>query len=79
MEKAGKPSKETKAQWHDDPENWRWGVFYYNPLDKRIFPPKRIPGFGWMVNFANPYSYLTFIGIIAFILIISYYIKTQGA
>jgi len=54
LKKAENPSEETKAQWNDDPANWRWGVFYYNPLDKRIFPPKRISGFGWTVNFANP-------------------------
>jgi len=35
--------------------NWKWGIFYYNPNDKRIFPRKRY-GNGWTINFANPLS-----------------------
>ena len=65
-------SPEEKAQyetWHNDPANWRWYFFYYNPLDKRIFPPKRIAGLGWTVNFANAYSVLVVIGIIFLALI----------
>ncbi len=64
MSSKQKPDKETLNRWHSDPANWRWGVFYYNKEDKRIFPPKRLAMFGWTVNFANPYSYLTVIGII---------------
>lgn len=26
---------------------WKWGIFYYNPDDKRIFPAKRNPILGW--------------------------------
>ena len=40
METNENPSKETKDQWHKDPDNWKWGLFYYNKEDKRIFPPK---------------------------------------
>lgn len=40
-----RPSEETKKQWHQDPNNWIWGLFYYNKEDKRIFPQKRI---AWM-------------------------------
>jgi uncharacterized membrane protein len=54
-----KPDKETLNAWHNDPANWKLGIFYYNKLDKRILPPKRIQGMGWTVNFANPVSYLT--------------------
>jgi uncharacterized membrane protein len=56
-----KPSKETLEKWHQDPSNWRLGVFYYNKEDKRIFPPKRFKALGWTVNFANPRSYGFFI------------------
>ncbi len=41
---------------NEDRSNWILGIFYFNPKDKRIFPPKRIGAFGWTVNFANPYS-----------------------
>jgi len=34
------PSKETLKKWSKDPDNWIWGVFYYNKEDKRILPPK---------------------------------------
>jgi uncharacterized membrane protein len=58
-------------QWHDDPSNWRMGIFYYNKKDQRLFPPKRIKGFGWTVNWANPYSYLSLLGfVILFITIV---------
>ena len=65
-----KPNKEIFDQWHDDPSNWRLGIIYYNKKDKRLFPPKRLKGFGWTVNFANPYSYLSLLGIILLILAI---------
>jgi uncharacterized membrane protein len=36
------PSEETQNEWNNDPNNWIWGFFYYNPKDKRLFPPKRL-------------------------------------
>jgi len=70
METTKKSNKDIVNQWHDDPDNWIWEVFYYNKKDKRIFPPKRIRAFGWTINFANPYSYLTLFGIIIITIII---------
>jgi uncharacterized membrane protein len=49
-----------------DPENYIWGIFYFNRKDSRIFLPKRYRWMGWTVNFANPYAYLI---IIAFIVL----------
>ena len=46
-----------------DPSNYKWGIFYYNKADKRIFPPKSF-GIGWTVNFANPVSVFALIVII---------------
>jgi len=48
---------------------WILGIFYYNPDDKRIFPPKS-SGMGWTVNFANPVSIAFAILIIAAIILI---------
>lgn len=62
------PDKDRFNEWHNDPSNWKLGVFYFNPKDKRIFPPKRFKSFGWTVNFANPFSILTLI-LIIFIMI----------
>ncbi|MEC5166107.1 putative membrane protein [Flavobacterium sp. PL11] len=56
MSNKEKISDETKRQWHQDPNNWVLGVFYYNKDDKRVFPPKRIPWMGFTINFANPIS-----------------------
>ncbi len=54
------PDQELYDKWHKDPANWKAGIFYYNPEDKRMFPPKRIAGMGWTINFANPYSLLAY-------------------
>lgn len=54
-----------------DPDNYKWGIFYYNPRDSRIFLPKRIPLMGFTLNFANPYSYLILIMLLAVILFLT--------
>ncbi|MFH6956590.1 DUF5808 domain-containing protein [Flavobacterium aquidurense] len=56
MNYNSEPSEEEKNNWSQDPNNWVWGIFYYNPKDKRTFPPKRIKQMGWTINFANPNS-----------------------
>ena len=73
MDNEQKPSEETKRQWHQDPNNWIWGIFYYNKEDNRILPPKRIAWMGWTVNFANPVSVSIFLILIllAFTVLIS--------
>ena len=53
-------------RWRNDPESYKWGIFYFNPRDPRIILPKRIKEMGWTLNFANPYSWLIIIGIISF-------------
>jgi len=70
MIESEEPSRETLNQWHDDPSNWKLGIFYFNKKDIRIFPPKRMEGFGWTINFANPYSLLTLFAIILLFVLI---------
>ena len=65
-----KPSKETLAAWSNDPNNWKWGVFYYNKVDKRLMPPKRNPALGWTINFGNKWSIIAFAALILFPLIL---------
>jgi len=75
MEKTNeKPDKETSDKWLDDTDNYKWGIFYYNPRDPRIFPPKRIRWTGWTVNFANPYSIVAMIVVVIIIVLINYFI-----
>lgn len=69
MENEEKPSQETKEKWNQDPNNWIWGIFYYNKEDKRLMPPKRIPFMGWTVNFANSNSVLLFIFIMLLVIL----------
>ena len=74
MKPKDKPNQGMYDAWHDDPSNWKLGIFYYNKLDKRVFPPKRIQGLGWTVNFAHPYSYLTILGLIIILIVIGFYL-----
>ena len=66
-----KPSRETLEKWSKDPNNWVWGMFYYNKEDQRLMPPKRIAWMGWTINFANYKSVLFMIGIFFFVFIVS--------
>lgn len=54
MRNNNEPSEETKNEWENDPDNWIWGMFYYNPKDKRSYFPKKIKEFGWHANYADP-------------------------
>ncbi|MBV5313238.1 MAG: hypothetical protein JZU47_08070 [Prolixibacteraceae bacterium] len=53
----------------NDPTNYRWGIFYFNPKDKRIAVPKRSKMMGWTLNFGNFYSYLLIFALISIELI----------
>ncbi|WP_293298127.1 DUF5808 domain-containing protein [Pedobacter sp. UBA4863] len=52
---------------HEDPENWKWGIFYFNRADYRFIVPKRNPVMGWTFNFAHPAGYIFLIIIILLI------------
>ena len=56
--------------WQDNNDYWIWGIFYYNKVDKRLFPPKRNPWMGFTTNFANPKSVLALVLFLAFFLFI---------
>ncbi|MBL0103134.1 MAG: hypothetical protein IPP51_04885 [Bacteroidetes bacterium] len=75
MANDSKPTQEELDQSHADPNCWKLGIFYFNPKDKRIFPPKRIPGLGWTVNFANPLSVLVMVGLIVGVYFITVMIR----
>lgn len=55
------------AEWHNDPKNWKLGIFYFNMDDPRILPPKRIKQLGWTLNFARWQAWLILIFIMIFI------------
>lgn len=66
------PSKEQLEAWHKDPNNWKFGGFYYNPEDERIFPPKRVAWMGSTVNFANWKSTGIFIIVLILVSVLIY-------
>lgn len=66
MEDQDNPSQETLEKWSKDPDNWIWGIFYYNKEDKRILPPKKNASIGNTINFANRKSVLFMIGALLF-------------
>jgi uncharacterized membrane protein len=68
------PNEFTLKEWHDDPKNWKLGIFYFNRKDKRLFPPKRFYG-GWTLNFANPYSIISTFVLVVLIIVIAKAIK----
>ncbi|WPO91735.1 DUF5808 domain-containing protein [Chryseobacterium sp. HR92] len=59
----------------DNEDNWKFGIFYYNKDDKRLFPPKRNKFLGWTVNFANPYSILAMLLTIILLILVVEWIK----
>jgi len=59
-----KTSKEQSEAWRKDPNNWKCGVFYFNPEDERLLPPKRLGWTGWTTNFANSKSVALLIAIV---------------
>ena len=58
-------------EMHNNPNNWKMGIFYFNPKDKRIFVPKRIEVWGITFNFGNPIAILAFGILVIFIIFIS--------
>ncbi len=64
-------SYKIKMEQPDDTSNWFLGIFYFNKRDKRIFPPKRIRGMGWTINFANPYSVLVLLACLIILILVS--------
>jgi uncharacterized membrane protein len=52
------PDEKLYESWHRDPENWRYGIFYYNPKDQRVIVWKRIKLMGLTLNFAHAVSHV---------------------
>jgi uncharacterized membrane protein len=71
------PDHDTMEKWRKDPNNWKFGLFYYNPEDPRIFPPKRIKWMGMTINFANPKSVVVFTLFLLFVIIMLLYFPTK--
>lgn len=42
----------------EKPENWIWGVIYFDKKDYRFLVSKRNPMMGWTFNFAHPIAFI---------------------
>lgn len=71
------PDKETSEKWQKDPNNWIWGIFYFNKQDKRIFVSKKIEWMGTTLNFANPKSFLALVIAFSFFSIVTFFILNK--
>ncbi|WP_068782765.1 DUF1648 domain-containing protein [Paenibacillus phocaensis] len=57
-----------------DDRYWKLGSIYFNPQDPSLFVEKR-SGIGWTLNFANPISWLTLLGILVVIACSAWFAK----
>ena len=53
----------------NNPDNYKFGIFYYNTDDKRVFVPKQNKYMGWTLNFGNHFTYLLLGSIISIVII----------
>ncbi|WP_158795481.1 DUF5808 domain-containing protein [Pedobacter sp. L105] len=51
-----------------NPENYKFGILYFNRKDSRYIVPKRTASTGWTINFARPRTYIV-IFLVALIII----------
>ncbi len=58
----------------DNPENYKFTVFYFNPKDKRVIVPKRNRFLGWTLNFGNIYAYLLLGSVILVLLLHKFFL-----
>ncbi len=56
------------AENQNTPNPWKYGLFYYDESDPRILVPKKIPVFGWTLNFASKVSWVITLGIVALLI-----------
>ncbi|HKI89341.1 MAG TPA: hypothetical protein VKA38_09955 [Draconibacterium sp.] len=53
------------------PDNYIWGIFYFNRRDYRIILPKRNKPLGWTLNFAKIETYLILLILIGGVILAS--------
>ena len=58
----------------NDPDNYKWGFFYYNPNDHRVFVSRK-KGIGLSLNWANPYAYPIIFGVVLFAVLMGEILK----
>ena len=67
-------NQETLKEWNENPKYWKWGLFYFNKEDKRLFVSKKTEWMGMTLNFANPKWIFYIIGFICFYSIVFFFV-----
>lgn len=65
------PTQEQQDNWHKDSNNWKLGMFYYNPEDPRMLVDKRTKWMGVTINFAHKKAVIGFFGAMIGLLILA--------
>ena len=73
------PYYEQTEKWRKDPKNWKFGIFYYNPEDTSLFPPKKIRQMGMTINFAQKWSVFFLVLFLALTVIALLYLPTSNS
>jgi uncharacterized membrane protein len=71
------PSNYQKEIWRKDPDNWKFGLFYFNKKDPRFMVDKPIPAMGITFNFAHKSAYLYLLIMSAFFGLVIFTISTS--
>ncbi len=58
----------------DNPDNYKFTIFYYNINDRRVIVPKRNRWLGWTLNFGQVNTYLLIASIIIIIVVSKIYL-----
>ncbi len=66
--KINAPSARDEVPEPQSDAHWKAGIFYWNPDDPALFVAKRV-GIGYGINYANKWSWIAFLAIVAAVLI----------
>jgi uncharacterized membrane protein len=58
----------------DEKRFWKWGLFYVNPEDSRLWVPKRF-SVGWTLNFAQPWSWVVMLLLFLPLLLLVFFLR----
>lgn len=64
-----------RDEMRNNPDNYKLGMFYYNPQDPSFIVPKRNKYLGWTFNFANQFTYILLFCLAVIAVFMSYWGK----
>jgi len=58
----------------NNPNNYKFGIFYCNTNDQRVIVPKRNKYMGWTLNFGNHFTYLILGAIVSMVILFNLFL-----